>query len=623
MKRLYKYSLGLVVVLSLSTTSCKKFLDEVNPGATTLETAYGNKSGFEGLINTIYVDNYFFYGKVDFIGPSEMGTDLWINYAGSDIGITTYDNTLTTGLGTLKTIWGGCYSAIGLANTAIEFSTKVKGYSSQTEIDTKVAEAYFWRAWAYFNLVEQFGPVYLTTKSAATEGNNIAPKRSTEKEIYDVIISDLKFATEKLPLTQGALRGRIAKKAAYALLAKVYLQRTRLGEAAQYGALALAAAEELINNQAKYNCALYTSDATRSGFAKAFDLKNNKSNTEFLFLQAIDVTGLNPEGFNRGRTRQYYLPDLGGRGADWGTIETTVLYGRSNAKQYKPTKYLLTSIFDPRETTPDTRFANTFTYKFYASADKVITAALATTYQKDASIVGKTILSTRQAYTGPDYFLAAGGTFEEEKNMTNDVGLSVFTPNWTIPTATKKAMPCLVADPSDLFDPATNNYKLPASFPNEPSLINIFPAFKKFSGKMYAQSNQNWLGDIPIIRLGEVYLIAAEAALLANNDALKASTYVNVIRKRAALTSRESEMLATPAEMNVAYILKERGRELAGEHTRWIDLKRTGNLSKTYFQQTNPAIAANFDPAKHTQRPIPQYFLDAITNAAEFGNNGY
>ena len=623
MNKLYKYSLGLVIVLSLSTTSCKDYLEENNPGATTLETAYSNKPGFEGLINTIYVDNYFFYGKVDFIGPSEMGTDLWINYAASDIGITTYDNTLTTGLATLRTIWGGCYSAIGLANTAIEYSTKVKGYSSQADIDAKVAEAYFWRAWAYFNLVEQFGAVYLTTTSAATTGNNITPKRSTEKEIYDVIISDLKFATEKLPLSQSAQRGRVARKAAYAMLAKVYLQRTRLGESAQYAKLALDAAEELINNQAKYNCALYLSDATRSGFAKAFDQKNNKNNSEFLFLQAVDVSGLNPEGFNRGRTRQYFLPDLGGRGADWGTIETTVLYGRSNSKQYKPTKYLLTSIFDPSETTPDTRFANTFTYKFYASADKVITAALATTYQKDPSIVGKTILSTRQAYSGPDYFLAAGGTFEEEKNMANDAGLSVFTPNWVIPTATKRLLPYLVADPSDLFDPATNNYKLPAAFPNEPSLINIFPAFKKFSNKMYAQSNQNWLGDIPIIRLSEVYLIAAEAAILFNGDAGKAANYVNVIRKRAALTTRESEMLVTPGEMNVAYILKERGRELAGEHTRWIDLKRTGNLSKSYFQQTNPAIAVNFDPNKHTVRPIPQYFLDAITNAAEFGNNGY
>ena len=63
--------------------------------------------------------------------------------------------------------------------------------------------------------------------------------------------------------------------------------------------------------------------------------------------------------------------------------------------------------------------------------------------------------------------------------------------------------------------------------------------------------------------------------------------------------------------------------ELGGELLRWFDLKRTGNLSKSYFQLTNPIIAANFDPGKHTVRPIPQYFLDAITNAAEFGNNGY
>ncbi|TCC91718.1 hypothetical protein EZ428_08140 [Pedobacter frigiditerrae] len=54
-----------------------------------------------------------------------------------------------------------------------------------------------------------------------------------------------------------------------------------------------------------------------------------------------------------------------------------------------------------------------------------------------------------------------------------------------------------------------------------------------------------------------------------------------------------------------------------------LTLKEPRNLIKTYFAQTNPAISANFDPAKHTQRPIPQYFLDAITNAAEFGNNGY
>ena len=41
-----------------------------------------------------------------------------------------------------------------------------------------------------------------------------------------------------------------------------------------------------------------------------------------------------------------------------------------------------------------------------------------------------------------------------------------------------------------------------------------------------------------------------------------------------------------------------------------------------YWIKTNPNIL-NFDNAKHQIRPIPQSYLDAIANAAEFGNNGY
>jgi hypothetical protein len=623
MRNLRKYTIVLLTAGAVLSTSCKKFLEENNPASTTLDVAYSNKPGFEGLINACYNDMYFYYGKVDYIGPSEMGTDLWTNYAGNDSGFLLYDNTLNTGLPSLKTVWGGFYSCANLCNTAISFSKTVRGYASPAELDAKVAEAYFWRAWANFNLVEQFGGVVLrTTSSALEEQTDLTPKRSTEKEFYDLIISDLKTACTNLPLTQQ-VRGRVSRKAAYAMLAKVYLQRTRLGEKEQYAKLAQETAEELINNPGKYGCSLYLSDATTSGFAKVFDGKNNKNNPEFLFFQAIDPNGINPESFNRGRTRQYYEPDLGGRGADWGTQERGVLYGRSNAKQYKPSRYLLTEIFEPSETTPDTRFANTFTYKFYAAADKPITAALAATYQKDASIVGKTILNTQAFYSGPDYFLPAGVTLEEQKNMENDAGLAVFTPNWTIPADVKTKMPMLVADPSALFDPATKDYKLPASFPNEPSLINMFPAFKKFGSKMWVYTNQNWMGDFPIIRLGEVYLIAAEAALLQNGNQAKAAEYVNVIRKRAAISSREAEMIVTPAQMTVDFILAERGRELAGEHTRWIDLKRTGKLTKAYLQATNPSVAVNFDAKKHTARPIPQSFLDAILNANEFGNNGY
>ncbi|MBW4891876.1 RagB/SusD family nutrient uptake outer membrane protein [Mucilaginibacter sp. HMF5004] len=621
MKKLYKRVLiAFAVICSLNLFSCKKVLDEYNPSGVTLDLAYNNKTGYEGLINACYTDMYFFYGKVDWIGPSEMGTDLWQGFSSTDNGLTIYDNTLNTGYGTIKTCWGGWYSCINLCNTAISYSKTVKGYATPADVNAKVAEAYFMRAWCNFNLVEQFGGVVLRTESSAVTGVELAPVRSSETAFYDLIISDLQFACANLPLSQ-TLRGRVAKKAAYAMLAKACLQRTRLGDVQKYAKMALDASEELINNQAKYGCALYLSDAAKSGFAKEFDNKNNKNNSEFLWVQAIDVNGNNPDFFNRGRTHQYYLPDLGGKGLDWGQSGTSILYGRANARQYKPSSYLLTKIFDPRENTPDTRFANTFFYKFYATNDKLITPAIVTTYQKDPSLANKTILGTAAFYSGPDYYLGTGATLEEEKNMTNDAGLSVFTPNWNIPAATKKSMLCLVADPSDLFD-ATGAYKttVPAT---EVNLTSIFPALRKFSGKFYSQTNQQWLGDFGILRLGETYLIAAEAALLLNNDQAKAVGYVNTIRKRAALTTRESEMVALPSEMTVSYILAERGRELAGEHTRWIDLKRTGNLSKTYLQATNPIVAVNFDPNKHIVRPIPQSFLDAIVNAKDFGTNGY
>jgi len=619
MKSVYKISSAVLVCLSLLMNSCQK-LDEYNPATVGVEDAFKDKAGLEGAINGCYTDLYFLHGKIDFIGPTDLGTDSWINVGSGESGFSVYDNTLNTTTGTLTVLWNTFYSLVNYCNTAIIYSKGVNGYANQAEIDAKVAEAHFIRAYANFNLVEQFGNVVLLTKSAAQGGIENAPKRTDEKVFYDSIFADLKFAAANLPYQQ-TLRGRVTRKAAVALLAKAYLQRTRLGDKQQYAALALQTAEELINNAALYKCNLYTSDNAKSGFTKLWEGANNKNNTEFLFVQAIDgTTFVNPETFNRGRTRQYYLPELGGRGAEWGTIDANVLYGRANTRRFRPTKYLLTSIFEPSATTADTRFKETFTYKFYASVDKPITAALATTYKKDASIVGKTILKTVAPLTGP----IATQNMEEEINMTNDAGLAIFTPNWDLDPAAKRLMPYLVADPSDIFSSVTGNYKASSEIPTgDPNLTNIFPALKKFSSKMWVYTNQYWEGDMPIIRLGDIYLVAAEAAILQNNDQVKAAGFINTLRKRAALTSRENELVVTPAQVTIDFIAQERGRELTGEHWRWTDLKRMGLLTKAYLQTTNQAASVNFLDTKHIVRPIPQSTLDAITNAQEFGTNGY
>lgn len=627
MKRIIN-KLIIAVIFSVSIfTACD--LEEINPSTVSPDVAYKDRAGFESLVNYCYDGLYYFYGKIDGIGPLEMGTDLWISES-KETAFTLYNSTMNTEQSKLKVFWQGMYSTVNYCNTAIYYADKVEDYTEE-EKNAKVAEAYFLRGWSNLNIVEQFGGVVLRTEPSTVTGPDNYPTRSTEVEFYDLIISDLKFACEHLPVSQGVERGRVAKKAAYGMLAKAYLQRTRLEEsnASEYAQLALEASNKLINNPEAYGIGLYESADTVSGYSQLWDGKNNKGNKEFLFLEAIDHEGfINPDWSNRGRTRQYYLMDLKTVGAEWGTSEKyCAWYGRANDRGFKPTKYLLTEIFEPVADPADTRFSETFFTEYYNSKwkDYELKQELIDKYGKDQSLVGHVIKNTVWTYdTEKNYYgvNASGNVNMVDENEDGYLdGLAVMTPNYTIPAAEKAKMPFLCVDPSDMFD---ENGKWVTSATNELSTYykECYPSMNKFSSLYWIYNNQKWQGDIPILRLGEVYLIAAEAALRSNNDQATAATYVNAIRQRAAVTERGTEMLVDAGKVDLDFILAERARELAGEQTRWYDLKRYGKLSNAYFAQTNPDIE-DFDENKHTVRPIPQSFLDAIANPDEFGTNGY
>jgi len=80
--------------------------------------------------------------------------------------------------------------------------------------------------------------------------------------------------------------------------------------------------------------------------------------------------------------------------------------------------------------------------------------------------------------------------------------------------------------------------------------------------------------NLKLIRLSEIYLIAAEAALTA--DATKAAGYLNAIRKRA-----PNLIPATAATVTADMILDERSKELYGEGQRFFDMIRL-NKSITF-----------------------------------------
>lgn len=130
--------------------------------------------------------------------------------------------------------------------------------------------------------------------------------------------------------------------------------------------------------------------------------------------------------------------------------------------------------------------------------------------------------------------------------------------------------------------------------------------------------------DIPIIRLGEVYLNAAEAAFKLG-DRTSALTYLNAIVQRANPAKQ-----VTDAELTLERILQERGKELFGEGHRFFDLMRTGQRCERFtdgapgWHGTLKKEASSFD---HTYfrsiLPIPQSELDANPVIRAQQNPGY
>lgn len=121
--------------------------------------------------------------------------------------------------------------------------------------------------------------------------------------------------------------------------------------------------------------------------------------------------------------------------------------------------------------------------------------------------------------------------------------------------------------------------------------------------------------DAFVFRVSEMYLIAAEAAMNQGNNAT-AAQFVNAVRRRAAVSGKQTEMEVTAQQITLDFLLDERAREFIGEQMRWFDLKRTGKLVER-VTKFNPDAAKNIKNF-HTVRPIPRVEIDVLQNKSEF-----
>ncbi|WP_345229955.1 RagB/SusD family nutrient uptake outer membrane protein [Olivibacter ginsenosidimutans] len=114
--------------------------------------------------------------------------------------------------------------------------------------------------------------------------------------------------------------------------------------------------------------------------------------------------------------------------------------------------------------------------------------------------------------------------------------------------------------------------------------------------------------NIPILRLADVYLIAAEAEAHVNGPTSKAYDYVNMIRHRAGLADLSTGL---SQEAFLTAVIQERAWEFFAEGDRWYDLTRTGTFVDVVKKATNTVYPTRNVQAKYRYFPIPQDEINA------------
>lgn len=220
MKLNIKYLSLLLIISTGLLLSCSDELDE-NPKALVVENFYKNVDEVETATNAIYsslrwpMSNY--EATLECLSDFVYGRGSWAQ-------IGEFGKLNDTNINRVSGFWRNFYNGILRANLVIKNSP-----SGDSEVDVFVAEAKFMRAFIYFHLVRNWGAIPLRTDENMSEIN--VPK-SSESDVYALIMSDLETAEEVLPEVREAA-GRPTKWAAKTLMADVYLQLGQYAEARQ------------------------------------------------------------------------------------------------------------------------------------------------------------------------------------------------------------------------------------------------------------------------------------------------------------------------------------------------------------------------------------------------------
>lgn len=657
-----------------SITSCSEsFLDE------NLTTQYSTdrfktQEGLDELVTGAYQKLKFKFNYIWGIQCYNMGVDEFTDANNVIPAWNHYSQDLNSSENAAnQPIWDNYYGLVEPANILIQNIPQYYNQSSPT-YNTRLGEAHFLRAYAYFELVKQFGGVPLKLVPSTSAETYFT--RNSAEEIYTQVISDFGEAYRLLP-DKGESIGRINKYAAAHFLAKAHLFRASELYSDWNSNYIASDLDAVI----QYGSEVVDAHPLCNDYVELWDYEQPNRANEKVSEVILAAQFSNDESTwgRYGNQMHLYYPAVY-QGNDIGGCKRDISGGREFS-YVSATEYTM-QVFDRVN---DSRFWKSFITCYGANETK----SAPTWTAEDMPYAPAGVKEGDKRFSGGELGM---------KYIVNDPGDNRYEkyPNAPAYTVLKDGKMCNTYTYVRYFKGQEHSWNINEKTGN---YYDIIPhkrsvALSKFrDGYRVSIASQFGTRDAIIARSADDVLMVAEAYIRkgeANYD--KAVEWMNKLRERAGYKTGEdrsknvdggqayknnpycsgkggghssegaiyweentyyesnnieqettastkttmklnsvadvyNSTVDTPiynelgctsnADKMMCFLLNERTRELCGELQRWEDLARTKTLDARWHKFNDGASRGlgEFKSEKHYYRPIPQAFLDGITNS--------
>lgn len=638
MKKIAKIALGIAGIAVLAS-SCSKVLDE-QPKTIYTPDFFTTQMGVEGGLTALYAQLRYLYGNAYYYNILTTGTDEATYGASADGNFKSADlsgaEALLPNNANSQNLWGQAFTYINTASGIIENAENVGLDKSM------IAEARFFRAFDYFQLVQTFGGVPLDLGAGELAFNNKAIResvRNTVPEVYTrAIFPDLKTAMNDLP-DVPRLTGTLTKNVARLFLAKAYLTyawwlenpngiatypecpRTDPDghDAKWYFQQAYDLSLLGIENPGPYGLMEHfweISDGAHDRNKEIMLYADHTENSEQYNGASLTYgSGGGADNF-AGWMLNWNYPGMAAKDNNGNSMNPVLRTDQQTCgrpwSRMAPTHEAIATFTDKNK---DSRYDGTFVYVFLTNWERGGNKA-------------EYVVGPNGAHIGKNEAFLVFLTEEDPSVEYNyDSGISMLgqSPNYDYfvvnPTGSSRLM--------------------------YPKIWKLGPYRTNTTGT--GQPNASHARPFNIAKFSEFYFIAAEAAVKGATGSKSARELINVLRARAGkwnysvnwdkkVNADYSNELtaATPSTITIDYILDERMREYYGDGFRWFDLVRTQTWDKRAGKYTVCGTnKSDHTPVTHTReiekyhylRPIPKSQLDnmKMDDAAKeaYQNPGY